>query len=332
MARGTLDKLGEAEIIKMLAGAFSIEEPDDAAQVKGEVIFASSDLMLQSTDLPENVHPIFWGFRFIAANVSDISAMGCRPGSLMVSLGLPGKMKVLDFKDLLEGMKWACREAGISVIGGDTNASPEVILSGFITGRPHDLPFTRGGARPGDGVYVTGNPGAAALGLAIIQKHEDEYFDSPDLLEEKIEGSSRPIGAFLVPEMRLEESEDLSGMGAVTSCIDISDGISTDADHIAQSSGVGITIEEDLLPFSPEMRGIADMMKLDPTRLALGGGDDFELLFTAPPEISGEIRESEIGLLIGEVHDGSGVKIKRPGGKVESLKSTGYQHFGGRGS
>ena len=149
--------------------------------------------------------------------------------------------------------------------------------------------------------------------------------------QEKTEGSSRPIGAFLVPEMRLKEAEDLAQMGAVTSCIDISDGISTDAGHIASSSGVGILVQEDLLPFPPEMRGIANKMKLDPTNLALNGGDDFELLFTSPPEFTEQIRESEIGLIIGEVVNEPGVHLKDVKGKVERLNSSGYQHFTGRG-
>jgi thiamine-monophosphate kinase len=331
MARGTLEGLGEAEIIKMLAEAFEIEDLDDGSPLPDDGLYASSDLMLESTDLPDNIHPMFWGFRFIAANVSDMAAMGCQPSAMMISLGLPEKMKTLDFKDLLEGMKWACREAGMKVVGGDTNSSGELILSGFIAGRPVDVPFTRGGARPGDVVFVTGNPGAAALGLAIIQKNGNEYFDSPDLLEEKTEGSSMPLGAFLVPEMRIKETEDLAQLGAVTSCIDISDGISTDAGHIASSSGVGILIEEDFLPFPSVMRGIAKKMKLDPAHLALNGGDDFELLFTSPPEFTEQIRESEIGLVIGEVVDEPGVHLKDAKGRVERLKSSGYQHFAGRG-
>ena len=316
----------------MLAEAFGIEELDDASPMDDEgQIYLSSDMMFQSTDLPTNTHPIFWGHRFVASNLSDMAAMGCRPRSMMVSLGLPDDMKTLHFLKLLEGMRWACDEADIRIVGGDTNSAPEVVLSGFITGTPYDKPFTRFGARVGDGAFVTGSPGSAALGLALIKSRPKTYFDSPDILEEEIKGSAVPLGSFLAPEIRVTEVEDLSNMGVVTSCIDISDGISTDAGHIAESSGVRILIDESDLPFPSESRGIAKMLSLESLNLALNGGDDFELLFTAPQGSEESIRKAEIGIMIGEVVEGAGVAIRHNNGKVESLKSSGYQHFTGKG-
>jgi thiamine-monophosphate kinase len=332
MAGDLLGRLGEAEIIKMLADAFGIGDLDDASPADEDCgIYLSSDMMFQSTDLPTNTHPMFWGFRFVAANASDMSAMGCRPVSMMLSLGLPPEMKVNDFRDLLEGIKWACREGGFGVVGGDTNRAPEVVLSGFITGIPYKRPLRRSGARVGDGIYVTGNPGSAALGLAIIESRPDEYFDSPDVLEEKLEGSAAPIGDFLVPEMRVEEAKEIACGELATACIDISDGIATDANHVALRSGVGMLIDTERLPFSPLSRGIAKAMKLDPSRLALEGGDDYELLFTAPVEARERLAEAEIATLVGEVVEGQGVSLRHPSGEVESLKSHGYQHFPGKG-
>ncbi len=321
---------GEREIIKMLAEAFNILELDDAAPIDPDCqFFASGDMMLQSTDLPSNANPLFWGHRFIASNVSDMAAMGCRPVSMLISLGLPGEMKIKDFRKMVEGMQWACRESGLKVIGGDTNASAELVLSGFIAGKPFGRPFKRSGARPGDSVFVTGNPGSAALGLAVIQSHPETYFECPDVLEEDLGGSAAAVGSFLAPEMRIREARELSDMGIVSSCIDISDGISTDAGHIAESSGVRITIDENKLPFPKEAAGLARLLKLDPVVLALDGGDDYELLFTAPASTDALIAKSGIATKIGTVSEGQGVAIRRPDGTVENLKSSGYQHLTG---
>jgi len=331
MGRDRLGGLTEPEIVKIIAGHFGLEQLDDAAPVTvSRGVFVSSDMMLQSTDLPTNTHPVFWGHRFVASNVSDMLAMGCKPADMMVSLGLPEDMKVLHFRKLLEGMSWAMREAGLKIIGGDTNRASELILSGFVTGVPFNEPFKRSGANPGDFLFITGSPGLAALGLAIIGSKEEKYFDSPDLLEEDLKGSARAIGAFLAPEIRITEAEDLSNMGVVTSCIDVSDGISTDAGHISEASDVRVIIEEERLPMTPEARGLCKLLKLNPLNLALDGGDDYELLFTAPPEAKRDIEEAEIATLIGEVAEGKGVFIRRRNGKVESLKSSGYQHFHGR--
>ncbi len=315
----------------MLAGAFGIEELDDAAPMEDEErIFLSSDMMIQSTDLPSNTNPLFWGHRFIASNVSDISAMGCKPTHMLVSLGLPRDMPIRDFRKILEGMQWGCREADVRIIGGDTNSSAEIILSGFVAGTPFGRAFRRWGARPGDGVFVTGTPGLAALGLAIIQCNRKTDFESPDVLEESMPGSAAAVAAFLVPQMRVHESQELSGLGVVTSCIDVSDGLSTDAGHIAESSGVQLILDETRLPFGPEARGIAKHLSLDPLDLAFNGGDDYELLFTASPGAEEAIEKKKIATRIGEVAQGQGVFVRRGDGRLEILKSSGYQHFGGR--
>jgi thiamine-monophosphate kinase len=330
MAPDLLRDHGEQEIIKMLADEFGIEDLDDAAAVdEHPELLSSGDMMFQSTDLPSNTSPLFWGHRFIAANVSDMSGMGCRPICMMVSLGLPGEMETGRFRRLLEGMTWACSEAEIRIIGGDTNSSPEVVLSGFIVGTPYREPLLRSGARPGDGVYVTGRPGMSALGLALIQSREDLYFDTPDLLEEDVNGSAEALGAFLAPDIRTEEAQYLSETGEVSSCIDVSDGISTDAGHISQMSGVGIVIDQGKLPISPLARGLCETLNLDPVDLALNGGDDFELLFTAPMNLEDQLLEDKIAVRIGEVERGHGTRIRRPDGNVETLKSGGYQHLSG---
>ncbi len=330
MAGRLISDLGEEEIIKMLTRAFHIQRPDDAASLEspGGKLFLSCDTMIQSTDLPQNINPLFWGHRFVASNVSDILSMGCRPLGMLISFGLPHDLPLTTLRSLVQGINWACREAGIKVLGGDTNEAREVILSGFIAGVPLSQPFSRSGAGPGDILFVTGNPGSAALGLALIKKHKDIYFESPDILEDRIEGSSVPIGAFLAPEIRIREMEKLSETGSVTSCIDISDGVSTDAWHIAESSKVSITIEEEMLPIPARSRDIARKLGLDAVELALGGGDDYELMFTAPPEAKDTILDNRLGKSIGTVEEGLGVRLRRGDGSLESLKSTGYQHFG----
>ena len=331
MASRRLSDMGELEIIRMLAKVFRIEQLDDAAwmEVDEGGVYVSCDAMLQSTDLPANVNPLFWGHRFVAANVSDILSMGCRPIAMLVSMGLPRDLEVKSLDAILQGIKWACREAGIKVLGGDTNEAPEVILSGFVAGLPISRPLARSGARPGDLVFVTGNPGSAALGLALIKKYKKVYFECPDIIEEKIKGSSVAVGSFLAPEIRMHETEALSRLGCVSACIDISDGISTDAWHMAEASRVMITLEEDRLPIPTDNKAIASKLRLDPVRLALDGGDDYELMFTAPPDAEEEIVSKKIATVIGTVGSGLGVRIRRSDGSLETLKSRGYQHFGG---
>ena len=331
MAGRRVSDLGEAAVVGMVTRAFGIQELEDAAmlEIAGKPLFLSCDTMIQSTDLPSNVNPLFWGHRFVASNVSDILSMGCRPVAMLVSMGLPKDLEVRTLEVMTNGMKWACREAGLRIIGGDTNQASEIVLSGFVAGTPFSRPFKRSGARPGDLLFATGNPGSAALGLALITRHKETYFESPDILEDKVEGSSVPIGSFLAPEIRIREAKTLSELGYVTSCIDISDGLSTDAWHIAERSRVMITIEEDLIPLPSKSRAIAKKLHLDPVRLALDGGDDYELMFTAPPNAEDSIVAEKLATKIGRVEEGLGVRIRRPDGSLETLKSRGYQHFGG---
>ncbi len=333
MAQRSLLDLGEQEIIKMLAEEFGIEELEDASSLENDhPLLSTCDMMIESTDIPQNTNPLFWGHRYVTCNVSDMSAMGCQPRWMMVSLGLREDLTVASFRKMLQGMTWAANEAQLEIIGGDTNQSSEIILSGFIVGEPFTGSFSRSGATPGDGLFVTGRPGSAALGLSIIQSNADVYFECPDILEEEIQSSAPVVGAFLAPQIRLEETKKLAEMDAPTSCIDVSDGLSTDAGHLSKQSGVRIVIEESKIPFTQEARSLCSQLDLNPTDLALNGGDDFELLFTAPLEFEDQLMEEDIAQLLGTVEEGEGTFIRREDGNVERLKSRGYQHFMGKGN
>jgi len=264
------------------------------------------------------------GWKSLAVNLSDIAAMGGDPGPALLSLGWPPNRDRGEALAFAAGLAQAAREYGAAVIGGDTVASPHgLVITVTLIGRvPADQMLRRAGASVGDLGFVTGPWGEAAAGLDILRRGLDL---PPDLKEELIE-------AHLRPRPQLQAGRLLAREGLATALIDTSDGIATDLYHICQASGVGAELPAALVPVSPRVTAAAPHLGCDPLDLALTGGEDYLLLFTASPEMAGRLPAafSRDGLAaplpLGRIVTGNRVVLKTSAGEVD-ISGKGYDHF-----
>jgi thiamine-monophosphate kinase len=290
---------------------------DDAACWKN-----SSAYTLATTDcLVDGVHfktgQSSWsnlGWKALAVNMSDIAAMGGTPEYTLVTLGLPEDVLVEDVLQMYEGMLEISNRFGVAIAGGDITASQTLFISIAVNGSSDGKPLLRAGVKPGDLIALTGYTGLAAAGRKLLESNKAEL-DSPS------------VHAFLKPSPRLAEGKLILESGG-HACIDISDGLAADLGHICQASKVGAVIHVDKIPIHPELKSEFPGQALD---LALGGGEDYELLFTAPAEVIARIKVKSQTLvsIIGEIVAGNSghVRILDRAGEEYHLKNPGWNHF-----
>lgn len=250
---------------------------DDAAVLRVETgrLVATTDCQVEDThfrwDLcrPEDV-----GYKVVAVNLSDLAAIGARPMSLLVAFCLPRDVRDARVLRVVRGMAEACREFGVGVSGGnvaETWGPFEVTVTAL--GEPMgDRVLTRSGARAGDGIYVSGPMGAAAVGLAVLEKAPREAWRLPGL-----------VCAWRRPRPRLDLAGTLTGIAGVRAVIDVSDGLLQDLGHVLRASGVGGDVEVGRIPLHPEAARGGRVSGTDPREAALSGGEDYELLVCASP-------------------------------------------------
>lgn len=315
---------------------------DDAAVTAltpGMQLLTSTDMLLEDVHFRRAWHdPYRLGRKSLAVNISDIAAMGGIPRWATLSLAVPTSLS-LDFLDeFSRGFLAMAREHGVSLIGGDTCSSRNgLIISVTIMGeqRP-ELVVRRSGARPGDEIWVTGTLGDAALGLTLLEGGFDSAQPPGSSLNEgdgrslsEVEGL---LSRLLDPTPRTVAGRCLAEAGLVSAMIDISDGLLGDFEHIAQQSGVGGVIRLADLPLSTPFRTVAASLPAFPHQLALTGGEDYELAFTAPPANRGKIRElmKKCGIEaapVGIVTPLAGVRVVAPDGTEYAPRNHGFTHF-----
>ncbi|MFA6076428.1 MAG: thiamine-phosphate kinase [Negativicutes bacterium] len=280
----------------------------------------TTDMLVESVHFTTLMKDEDVGYKAIICSVSDIAAMGGTPQNCLISLGIPGTLEVDRIERLYLGMKQACRQYAINIIGGDTVRSPkEIIINVAMTGIVNSNKIVyRSGAGVGDLVLVSGSLGLSSIGLRLLQKN---IIPTPD------------SEAFFIkhcrPQARVELGQKLAEHGA-TAMNDISDGLASELNEIAVSSLAGILIDEQLIPVAKISLAIQSLLDKSPTQYALYGGEDYELVFTmsrANYTLLDQTTRAAI-TVIGEVTDKfSGVRMQTDAGQIIELKSRGYNHF-----
>jgi thiamine-monophosphate kinase len=311
-------EVNEFEILRRISGGLLQAPPevlvsvgDDCAVLRlgGRDWVAASDMLVSGYHFRGWAAPESVGYKAVAVNVSDVAAMGGTPRFVLVSGGAPDPETALR---CFEGVLEACEVFGVYPLGGDTTRAGALTVDVAILGELSAPPVLRSGARPGDLLAVTGELGASAAGLIALERGGA----SPERL----------VRRHLRPEPRVEAGGVAARLG-VSAMIDLSDGLASDARRVCERSGVGCRVDLDLLPVASDARWFLESLGRDPGILAATGGEDYELLISAPESVLEELAGSvEVPLTtVGGVTEGEGVLFLRGGEPVEDL--SGWDHF-----
>ena len=303
---------------------------DDAAII-GDNQVVSTDMLTEGVHFDLSYMPLHHlGYKAVAINVSDIAAMNAKPEQVLVSLGLSNRMSVEAVEAVYEGIKAACESYKVDLVGGDTTSSYSgLILSVTAIGKGEKEKLTlRSGAQKNDIVCVTGDIGAALVGLQVLEREKQVFLANPEMQPE-LKGHEYVVGRQLKPEARMDIIYELDELGLVPNAmIDISDGLSSELFHICTQSGVGVNIYEDKLPIDKSTYDTAVEFNLDPITCALNGGEDYELLFTIGQDDFEKIKKHPDIATIGYITDKKeGMNLVTKSGKAVPLKAQGWQHF-----
>jgi thiamine-monophosphate kinase len=326
-----LSDLGEFGLIDKLRSLLPPNRPDAGVAVgigdDAAVVHVSdgTSLALTTDALVEGVHfRLDWstasdvGFKAVSVNVSDLAAMGAEPRFMLVSLCCPSDLATDIVEGIYGGMIEACALYSTEIIGGDTVRAEQLVITITALGEITGDPMRRSAARPGDVLAVTGPLGRSAAGLNLLISN-----DSSAVVPEHglacIDAHRRPVA-------RVDEGLRLKEAG-VLAALDISDGLASDAERLAEASGVGVEIDEKLVPVAVEARSVGDDRGWDVTQMVLGGGEDLELLVAASPALVEQLGLLPVGTVVHE-----GLWLVSDGERLP-LGPLGYDHFRGlRGS
>ncbi len=338
--RTEINELGEFRLIDHLTGQAQLQNAssikgvgDDAAVIDntGQLTVVSTDMLVEGIHFDLMYMPLkHLGYKSVVVNLSDIYAMNAQPKQITVSLALSNRFPVEALEELYAGIYAACERYGVDLVGGDTSASNKgLIISVTAIGQGESGKLVyRNGARVGDLVCISGDVGAAYLGLQLLEREKQIYLSNPNV-QPDLEEQTYLIGRQLKPEARRDIIDMLAKNALVpTAMIDISDGLASDLFHICKQSGVGAYLEESGIPIHPDAQLMALKFQLDPVTCALNGGEDYELLFTIAPQDVDKIRFLPDIYIAGEIVEAKdGIKLHTKGGNIHELQAQGWTHF-----
>jgi thiamine-monophosphate kinase len=338
--RTEISTLGEFGLIEHVTRNIEIQNAstvlgvgDDGAVIDhfGKQSVITTDLLVEGVHFDLIYTPLkHLGYKSVVVNLSDIYAMNATPTQIVIGLGISNRFSLEAVEEFYEGVYAACARYGVDLAGGDTTSSSKgFIVSVTAIGEvAPDKYVKRSTAGKGDLICVSGDLGAAYVGLLFLEREKKIYLESPQV-QPDLEGESYVIGRLLKPEARKDIIEFLSESGIVpTAMIDVSDGLSSDLLHICTQSNLGCVIHEDKLPVSGQMKQAAFKFEIDPTACALSGGEDYELLFTIPQDAYDKLVLSEQISVIGYMTEPSeGVHIVTKGGSRHPLTAQGWNHL-----
>ena len=334
-----ISELGEHNLISKITSPFQLNQVttkmgigDDSA-----VLNDLNDELVISTDvLVEGVHfdPMYTplkhlGYKSVVVNISDVCAMNAVATHVLVSISISNKYSVEMINEIYEGINQACKNYNIDLIGGDTSSSMSgLMISVTIIGKStNELTTYRSGAKPNDLLMLTGDLGAAYLGLQILER-EKSIFETQDLGQPDLTQYSYVLERQLKPEPRTDVIRLLREKKIKpTSMIDISDGLASELHHISKFSSIGVKVFEERIPIKNTSRLVADELNLNPTSCALNGGEDYELLFTVPLELHDEVQAMRGCVEIGHVTSTGLVEMVTTTNSVVNLPPNSWDSF-----
>lgn len=338
--RTEISSLGEFGLIDHLTKNIELQNAssvlgvgDDAAVVDhfGKQVVITTDLLLEGVHFDLIYTPLkHLGYKSVIVNLSDIYAMNATPTQITMSIGISNRFSLEALDEFYEGVYAACRKYGVDLVGGDTTTSKTgLIISVTAIGEvAPDKYVTRSGAKKGDLLCVSGDLGAAYIGLLFLEREKKIYMESPGV-QPDLEGESFVIGKMLKPEARKDIIEFFTKSEIVpTAMLDVSDGLSSEILHICKQSNLGCVLYEEKIPVAEEMKKAAFKFEIDPTACALSGGEDYELLFTIPQsEYEKLVLNEEISVIGYMTEPGEGAHILTKGGGKHTLTAQGWNHL-----
>jgi thiamine-monophosphate kinase len=295
------------------------------------ILLLSTDMLIEGTHFDLMYMPIqHLGYKSIAVNVSDIAAMNGIPQQVVVSLGLSNRFSIEAVEMLYKGIKTACEDYGVDLVGGDTaSSSTGLILSVSITGKVvKDKMTMRSRVKKGDILCVTGDLGGAYVGLQVLEREKQVFLANPDM-QPDLQKYPYITGRQLRPKARMDIIYDLADIKVVpTGMIDISDGLASELHHLSRQSGVGFVVYEDKLPIDKQTYDTAVELNLNPITCVMNGGEDYELLFTIRQEDHEKLKNHPDILFIGyAAEEEKGLNLVTKHQNVVPIKAQGWDHF-----
>lgn len=334
--------LGEFGLIEHLTKNFEIYNAstvlgvgDDAAVIDhfGQQTVLTTDMLIEGVHFDLAYTPLkHLGYKAVVVNLSDIYAMNARPTQLTMSVGMSNRFGVEALSEFYEGVYAACKKYNTDLVGGDTStANKGFFISVTAIGEVSPGKFIqRSTAKKGDLICVSGDTGAAFLGLTLLEREKKIFLENPGV-QPDLEGEDYIVGRLLKPEAR-KDIIDFFDQNNITptSMMDVSDGISSEVLHLCQQSKLGCVLYEDKLPIDDRTRAAAFKFGLDPTVCALNGGEDYELIFTLTQADYEKITLNEEIAVIGYMTEADqGCKFISKGGNTHDIKAQGWNAFKG---
>lgn len=340
--RTELSDLGEFGLIEQINRNTTLYHPstikgigDDAAVIRtgGEFdTLISTDMLVEGVHFDLTYSPLqHLGYKAVAVNLSDICAMNAIPQQITVSIALSNRFSLEAVEALYEGIQQACENYKVDLVGGDTTSSRSgLMISVTAIGQAKSEKITlRNTAKKSDILCVTGDLGGAYTGLQVLEREKQVFMANPEMQPE-LSKNSYVVGRQLKPEARADIIHELAELEIVpTSMIDISDGLASEALHLARQSGLGVTIYEDKLPIDKETYEIVvNEFKFSPSVCALNGGEDYELLFTISQDDYEKLKNHRDISTIGFMGDkADGYNFITRGGTRTPITAQGWNHF-----
>lgn len=335
--RTSLSEMGEFGLIKHLTKNFTVSQPstvkaigDDAAVLdfKDKKIVVTTDLLIEGVHFDLGYMPLkHLGYKAVVVNISDICAMNAKPTQITVSVAVSNRFPLEALEELFAGITLAANEYKVDVVGGDTTSSQKgLIISITALGEADESELVyRDGAKENDLLVVTGDIGAAYMGLQVLEREKQVFQVNPNS-QPDLDAYTYIIERQLKPEARTDIRTLLYALEIKpTSMIDVSDGLSSEIIHLCTQSGTGCNLYEDKLPLDPQLMMVCEEFDLDSTTVAINGGEDYELLFTVKMDDFDKIKGNPNFTIIGHMtRESEGINLVTRANTQIKLKARGW--------